>query len=266
MLSVGDEGACDVLDRSQLIAREPSLHAIQEKLVGGLHFTGDEAGDSHLFCLHMSKVLRDKGVEFRYNCAVDEINKEGSLFKVPLASGEALKADAVVVAAGAHSPELVSKLGIKLPIKPAKGYSLTIPMDGWENKPAHLMADMNMHVGVNPLGGTHLRIAGTAEFAGYDRSLTEKRINNLVGLLEELFPDFAATVDRKNLNPWMGHRPMCCDGVPVLGKTRVEGLYLNTGHGHLGWTMAAASGRVVADTIMGHTPEVDMSEYSINRF
>ena len=129
-----------------------------------------------------------------------------------------------------------------------------------------MLADMGLHAGVNVLGGKILRVAGTAEFAGFDRSLPADRIQNLIGLVEAIFPEFASQMDRNQLNPWCGFRPMSCDGVPLLGKSGVDGLYLNSGQGHLGWTMAAGSGRVVADTIMGNAPAVSMSHYSIRRF
>ena len=104
------------------------------------------------------------------------------------------------------------------------------------------------------------------EFTGFDKTIPAERVGNLIRLVEAIFPEFAEMMDRDALNPWTGLRPMTSDGVPILGKTPVVGLYLNSGHGHLGWTMAAASGRVVADTIMGRTPEMDMSLYSIDRF
>ena len=195
-----------------------------------------------------------------------KIIRQDALFKVELAGGEILKADTVVIAAGAYSPIIVRPLGIRIPIYPVKGYSLTIPMEGWANRPRHLVGDMDVHAVANPLGGEVLRVAGTAEFTGYDRTIPAERVANLVRLVEAMFPEFAGIMDRDALNPWTGLRPMTSDGVPILGKTSIEGLYLNTGHGHLGWTSGAASGRVLADTIMGQPPEVDMSLYSIDRF
>ena len=254
------------LDRTELITLESSLQPIRDQLAGGIHFPDDEAGDCHIFCRNLAEILLNKDVGFRYGANVSQIIRNGSLFKVELFGGETLEADAIVVAAGAYSPKLVRPLGIHIPVYPAKGYSLTISMDGWENRPRHLMGDMDLHAGTNPLGGEVLRVAGTAEFTGYDKSIPAERVQNLSRLVEAMFPEFAEIMDRDGLNPWAGFRPMSSDGVPILGKTPIEGLYLNTGHGHLGWTMAAASGRSVADTIMGHTPEMDLSPYSINRF
>lgn len=254
------------LDRNELVARETSLQPIRDRLVGGLYFPRDEAGDCHIFCSKLSEILSNRGVDFRYDTSVSRIVRDSSSFKVELSGGEALTADAIVVAAGAYSPRLVRPLGIRIPVYPAKGYSLTITMDGWENRPRHIMGDMDLHAGMNPLGDEVLRVAGTAEFTGFDKSIPAARTGNLVRLVEAVFPEFAEIMDRDSLNPWTGLRPMSSDGVPILGKTPVSGLYLNTGQGHLGWTMAAASGRVVADIIMGKTPAIDSTLYSIKRF
>ena len=254
------------LDRAGLLALEPSLQPIREQLVGGIHFPGDETGDCHIFSRKIAEILLNRGVRFRYGAGVSRIMPDGSAFNVELSGGETLTRDTVVIAAGAYSPGLARALGVRIPVYPAKGYSVTISMAGWENRSRHIMGDMDLHAGVNPLGGEVLRVAGTAEFTGYDKSIPPERISNLIRLVEAIFPELAAIMDRGALNPWTGFRPMSSDGVPILGKTASPGLYLNTGHGHLGWTMAAASGRVVADIITGKTPAIDTAHYSINRF
>ena len=255
-----------VLDTPDLITLEPSLQPVQDKLAGGIHFPTDEAGDCHIFCRNLAEILEKRSIRFHYGLSVVKIIRQGTLFGVELSDGEMLKADKVVVAAGAYSPKLVAPLGIRLPMYPVKGYSVTIPMEGWVTRPRHLVGDMDVHAVANPLGGEVLRVAGTAEFTGFDKTIPAERVANLVKLVEAIFPEFAGIMDRDALNPWTGLRPMSCDGVPILGKTSIDGLYLNTGHGHLGWTSGAASGRVLADTIMGQPPEVDMSPYSIDRF
>ena len=255
-----------VLDTRDLVTLEPSLQPVQDKLAGGIHFPADEAGDCHIFCRNLAEILDNRGVRFRHGGSVVKIIRQDTLFGVELSDGETLKADKVVIAAGAYSPKLVAPLGIRLPMYPVKGYSVTVSMDGWVNKPRHLVGDMDVHAVANPLGGEVLRVAGTAEFTGFDKTIPAERVANLVRLVEAIFPEFAGIMDRDALNPWTGLRPMSCDGVPILGKTSIAGLYLNTGHGHLGWTSGAASGRVLADTIMGYSPDIDITHYSIDRF
>ena len=255
-----------VLDSNELIGLEPSLQRVQDRLVGGIYFPNDEVGDCHIFCRQLAELLESRSVRFRYGVNVAKIIRRDASFDIELSDGEMLKADTVIVAAGPYSAKLLTPLGIRLPVYPVKGYSLTIPMDGWENKPHHLVGDMDLHAVVNPLGGEVLRVAGTAEFTGFDKTIPAERVANLVKLVEDIFPEFAGIMDRDSLNPWTGLRPMSSDGVPILGKTPIPGLFLNTGQGHLGWTMAAASGRVVADIILGRVPEVDADRYSPNRF
>ena len=255
-----------VLDSHGLSALEPSLRPVQDRLEGGIHFPGDETGDCHIFCSNLAELLEKRGVRFRYGACVTKIIRQEALFRLELSDGKALETDKVVVAAGPWSPNLVAPLGIRLPVYPVKGYSLTIPMEGWGIGPRHLVGDMDLHAVATPLGGKVLRVAGTAEFTGFDRTIPPERVANLVRLVEAIFPEFAGIMDRDALNPWTGLRPMSSDGVAVLGNTPIAGLFLNTGHGHLGWTTAAASARILADTIMGRPAEVDITPYSIDRF
>lgn len=255
-----------VLDAPDLTVLEPALQPVRDSLAGGIHFPGDEAGDCHIFCRNLAEILDGRNVRFRYNVNAARIIRRGVSFDVELSDGEMLEADTVIVAAGPYSPELVAPLGIRIPIYPVKGYSLTIPMEGWANRPRHLVGDMDLHAVTTPLGGEVLRVAGTAEFTGFDKTIPAERVANLVRLVEAIFPGFAEIMDRDTLNPWTGLRPMSSDGVAILGKTPIQGLYLNTGHGHLGWTTGAASGRILADTIMGRSAEVDVTPYSIDRF
>jgi D-amino-acid dehydrogenase len=262
-----DEGVSyESLDSAQVVAREEALRPIGDKLTGGMFCATDRSADPQLFCQQMEKYTAARGVNYRYNTAVSSLVKNGKVFAVTTASGECLAADAVVIAAGCYSPKLGKSLGVKIPVKPAKGYSLSIPIDNWQGKPETLVADMSLHAGLNPIGGELLRVAGTAEFAGYDMSLRPERIDNLVGLVEAVYPQLAATMDRNNLHAWTGLRPMSVDSVGIIGKTAVENLYLSTGQGHLGWSTAAASGRLVADLMAGNATEIPAENYSISRF
>lgn len=262
-----DEGIqYESLDSSGVTKKEPSLKPIQDQITGGIFCPKERSGDPHIFCREITKHTQQNGAEYHFNTKIIDLKKENGSFRIISQDGRDFKADAVVIAAGCHSPALGKKLGLRIPIKPAKGYSLSIPMDGWNNAPTSVIGDMGLHVGINPIGGKILRVAGIAEFAGYNKQLSKKRINYLIKLVETIFPEFAATMDREQLNPWAGLRPISVDGTAILGKTPIEGLYLSTGHGGIGWTTAAGSGRVIADLISGKDPEIDISGFSINRF
>jgi len=148
---------------------------------------------------------------------------------------------------------------------PAKGYSITLPVADWSEPPVMPVIDDHLHAAVCPLG-SRLRVAGTAEFAGHDLQLTPSRIDNLFHLVLQLYPRFAPHLRRADATPWTGLRPMSADGVGIMGRTSVPGVFLNTGHGPLGWTMAAGAGRLVADEILGLPPTLENTAYHLARF
>jgi D-amino-acid dehydrogenase len=150
-------------------------------------------------------------------------------------------------------------------VQPIKGYSLTLPLADWPLAPRVPVIDEHYHAAVCPLGD-RLRVAGTAEFAGFDTTLTESRIENLYALVRRIYPAGAALVDRRRSVHWSGLRPMSPDGVGIMGATAVAGLYLNTGHGHLGWTMAPGAGKLVADQVLAGRPELNVADYALARF
>lgn len=264
---LADEGlSYESLDSAATVEKEVSLKPIKDKINGSMYCATDRSGDPALFCQNLEHYTRKRGVDYRYNSRIAKLQKRGRLFAATTAHGDIIKADAVVIAAGCYSPQLTKQLGVKLPIKPAKGYSLSIPMNGWQDKPKAVIADMGLHAGMNPIGGEILRVAGMAEFAGYDKTIPPSKVDTLVGLVEGVFPEFAATMDKSNLNAWAGLRPMSVDTKGIIGKTPVENLYLSTGQGHLGWSTAAASGKIIADLITNKRPEIDIHEYSIDRY
>jgi D-amino-acid dehydrogenase len=254
----------DALDRMALVSIEPSLGDVADKLVGAVHFADDRAGNSRAYCEQLASIAQTLGVAFRYGETTRRISKASSSVVVETDSDEII-ADAVVVAAGAHSTQIAASIGIHLPVAPAKGYSISIPMRDWTNRPKHVIADMGVHAGINPMGDV-LRVAGTAEFCGLRPGISERRTDYLIDLVRKIFPRFAATIDPSEIDPWGGHRPLSADGLPVIGASRVEGVYLNTGHGGLGWTQAAGSGKALADLIAGASGAFDLSDYSISRF
>jgi D-amino-acid dehydrogenase len=231
-----------------------------------LYYPTDEVGDAYLYCSGLAGLLATRGVEFQYDTAVGGFERRGGRLHAALTAAAPVAGDAFVLACGSGSAALAATLGLKLPIRPAKGYSITLPRRIGDGGPQIPIIDHAMHVAITPLGGERLRVVGTAELAGYDRSIRPARIQNLLRVLERTLPRFAAQIDRSDVKPWAGLRPMSADGVPVLGATSVENLYLNTGHGHLGWTLAAASGRMVADALVGRPAPLSLGDYQLDRF
>ena len=166
---------------------------------------------------------------------------------------------------GSYSALLAKQVNIYLPIQPVKGYSLTLELNGWQTGPTIPVIDESMHAAVVPLG-CRLRVAGMAEFSGYNTDISQSRIDNMFRFVSTLYPEFAAFLDRSSALQWVGLRPYTCDGVPLLGRTPLNNLYLNTGHGHLGWTMASGSGKLVADLISQRETALDISPYQLDRF
>ena len=165
---------------------------------------------------------------------------------------------------GVRSPALARQAGVHLPIVPAKGYTLTLPLPADQFPPPHPVADDALHAAVVPIAGG-LRLAGTAEFAGYDMTFQTHRIDQLLHVLKVIYPTISANVDRSRVSAWVGLRPVSADGVPFIGATRIGGLYVNAGHGPLGWTMAAGSARLLADEMSGANAAIDTAPYRVHR-
>ena len=253
------------LDPRQVMQLEPALAPIESVISGGIHFPDDISGDANLFCNELANQLTASGGDIRLNTRVEAIEiKQGAVCGVRT-EHEVLESDVCVVAAASYSPALLATCGLRLPVQPIKGYSLTVPIGAGEIKPRVPVIDEHYHAAVCPLGD-RLRVAGTAEFAGFDRTLTRERINNLYQLLTHVYPELSRAVDRSTVKEWSGLRPMSPDGVGIMGGTPVPGLYVNTGHGHLGWTMAPAAGKLVADLVCGEQPELELQPYALERF
>lgn len=247
-----------------VIELEPSLAPIRNALVGGLHFPADESGDARLFCEALATRASERGVVFRFGETVSDIVTERGRFQALLTSAGRLEADACVVAAGSYSPLLVKPLGIKLPVRPVKGYSITLPLGDWHPRPQMPLIDETLHLAATPLGDK-LRVAGTAELAGWDNRIRPERIANLQRFVGQVFPTYPAHRHQDTITEWAGLRPMSTDGVPVIGATPVAGLYLATGYGHLGWTMSSGAGALLAALVTDHHPPLDLGPYSLQR-
>ena len=252
----------ELLDRAGYVAVEPALAHVQEKFVGGLRLPGDETGDCFKFTSRLATLAEGLGVKFRYGVNIRGI-ASNSAHITGVATDEGLQsADAYLVALGSYSPLLLRPIGVRLPVYPVKGYSITVPIEDASRSPESTIMDETHKVAVTRLGD-RIRVGGTAELAGYSLALREGRRKTLDHVLTDLFPR-AGNVARGEF--WTGLRPMTPDGTPVVGGSPYPNLYLATGHGTLGWTMAAGTGRVMADLMSGKPTEISLEGLTVERY
>jgi D-amino-acid dehydrogenase len=255
---------CDrvVKSAAECLAIEPALTDSTIPIVGGTWTVDDESGDALRFTAALSERCAACGVRFRYDCDVAAIETSGGKFSaIRLCNGERLAADACVVALGSYSPLLLRPLGIRMPVYPAKGYSITIPLARDAIAPSVSLTDDGAKVVYSRLGN-RLRVAGTAEFTGYDTHINPARIAPLVRRVRQIFPALEFNGDA--VEPWTGLRPSTPSNVPLIGPARVANLFVNTGHGTLGWTLAVGSGRLLADRIAGRATAIDPAPYGLS--
>jgi D-amino-acid dehydrogenase len=234
---------------------EPALRASRAPVVGGVYVAGDESGDAHAFTQQLAQRAESLGVRFLRETTVEGLEIAGGRIAAAQAGGQRLEADAFVIALGSYSPLLLEHLGISIPVYPLKGYSITIPLSAQAAAaaPTVSLTDEARKLVISRLGN-RLRCAGTAELAGYDTSINVVRCAAILKRIEQLFPDLAGAAEVKY---WAGLRPATPNNVPLIGRTRYENLYLNTGHGTLGWTLAAGSAKALADLVSGRQPQAD---------
>ncbi len=244
------------LDHDALLALEPALAPIADRVHGSLLFTVHESGDAHLFSRIAAERAAALGAELRLQEHVEKLDCGSGGFCAVLTDRGRVEADACIVAAGCSSPELLRPLGLRLPIEPVKGYSATITIDPDDPAPTVPLLDLERRFVTARLGPTRLRIAGLAEFAGQDRSLDPRRLQMLLENAAALLPALRSKILEAEPNGWTGLRPMTPDGAPLLGSTPIRGLFLNTGHGAMGWTHAAGSAELLADLLAGKAPAV----------
>ena len=252
----------EVLDAAGCIAAEPGLAAVPHLIAGGLRLPGDETGDCHIFTQNLAKLAADLGVKFLFDTRIDGLVTEGDRITGVATSAGVLTGDDYILALGSYSPFLVRPLGIQIPVYPIKGYSITVPIVDEPRAPVSTVMDESYKVAITRLGD-RIRVGGTAAVSGFDRTLRLPRKATLDQSVGDLFPG-AGDLARSSF--WCGLRPMTPDGPPVIGGTKFRNLYLNTGHGTLGWTMACGSGRVLADLLSGRKPETDLSELGLSRY
>jgi D-amino-acid dehydrogenase len=254
--------AFEVLDAAGCVAVEPGLAAAKGQIAGGLRLPKDETGDCHLFTTRLAAMAAAKGVAFRWGVDIRRLVVDGGRVTGVETADGVLRADAVVVALGSFSPAMVKPMGLRLPVYPMKGYSITLPIIDAARAPVSTVMDETHKIAITRLGD-RIRVGGMAEIAGFSRSLPERRKETLLHSVQGLF---GGAGDAARATFWTGLRPMTPDGTPVVGRTGVAGLFLNTGHGTLGWTMAAGSGRVLADIISGRRPDIAHADLGIARY
>lgn len=252
----------EVLDREGCIAAEPGLAHVREKFVGGLRLLADRTGDCRMFTVALADRAAALGASFRYGVTIHGLRVAGDRIAAVETDAGPEEADAYVCALGPHAPVLLRKVGIRAPIYPVKGYSITLPVTDPAAAPQSTIMDETHKVAITRLGD-RIRVAGQAGLVGYDPSLRERATNTVRYVVSDLFPKGG---DVSKAEGWTGLRPMTPDGTPIIGPTRYDNLFLNTGHGTLGWTMACGSGRVVADVVLGRRPEIDMEGLTIDRY
>ena len=257
----------ELLDAGGVNQAEPALAKAQVPISGGLRLPNDETGDCHLFTRQLADRASAMGLKLRLSCRAQSLLREGDRVTGLQLAGpagappERLLADAVVLAAGSYSRDLLQPLGLDIPVYPVKGYSLTMPVSDASLAPQSTVLDETYKIALTRLGD-RLRVGGMAELAGFDLRLNPRRRATLEKVTRELFPGG----DLAQAQFWTGLRPMTPDGTPLVGATPLRGLYLNTGHGTLGWTMACGSAQLLADVISGRQPAIrteglDMSRY-----
>lgn len=258
----------EVFTCQQVIDKEPALLHIATRISGGIYTPSEDAGDCHDFCAAMEKLLRKRGVTFMTHASIDRIHTESDAVKSIATSKGEISADAYVMALGAANAAIAKSLNFYLPIYPLKGYSLTLDTKSASNAagvPGISVTDSKFKV-VYALLGDELRVAGMADIAGHDRSLEAERVALLVAHAKATFPDATQyeTDDYSNLKPWAGLRPATPKGTPIIGASPYKNLFLNTGHGALGWTLACACAKVVADLIGDKPPAISLEGLTLN--
>ena len=250
------------LDAAGCIEQEPALATVREKFMGGLLLPGDETGDCFKFTQRLAELAAREGVVFRQSVRIDALLRSGARIDGVQTDAGRLAADAYLVALGSYSPLLLRPLGIRIPVYPVKGYSITVPIVDAAGAPESTVMDETHKVAVTRLGD-RIRVGGTAELAGYSLKLHEARRHTLEHVVGDLFPRGG---DLAKATFWCGLRPMTPDGTPLVGPTGIGNLYLATGHGTLGWTMAAGTARVLADLMSGRTPDIDLEGLTLARY
>ncbi|UXZ05762.1 D-amino acid dehydrogenase [Moraxella nasicaprae] len=251
----------EVLDKDGLVRAEPALAYASAELLGGLRLPNDETGDCHLFTKRLAEHSKTLGVEFKFNTVIDKIIFDNQKVTGVVANGETLTADGFVLALGSYSRAMAKDLGLDLPVYPVKGYSLTVPIVDETKAPVSTVLDETYKIAITRFD-KRIRVGGMAELSGFDKSLNPARRATLEMVTKSLFDGG----DLPNAKFWTGLRPMTPDGTPIIGATKFDNLFINTGHGTLGWTMACGSGKLLSDIILGQPTQIKIDGLNIERY
>jgi D-amino-acid dehydrogenase len=251
-----------VLDRRGYLQYEPALEVSQQMFVGALRLPGDETGDCYAFTNEIARLAKAAGAKFNFEVEVRSITASAGRVTGVETNHGSYRGDHVLVALGSFSASMIASLGVRIPVYPVKGYSITVPITDIKRAPQSTVMDETHKVAVTRLGD-RIRVGGTAQLSGFDMSLPPARRKTLEFVVNDLFP---GSGDVARAEFWCGLRPMTPDGTPIIGPTSVQGLWLATGHGTLGWTMAAGTGRLLADWMVGVGTGIDTAGLTISRY
>ncbi|ENU19956.1 D-amino acid dehydrogenase small subunit [Acinetobacter bohemicus ANC 3994] len=251
----------ELLLKDELAKVEPALEHAKDKLVGGLHLPNDETGDCYMFTNALADLAKGLGVDFKFNQNVEKLVVEGDEIKGVVVDGQVLTADRYVLAFGSYSRDFLKPLNLNLPVYPVKGYSLTIPIVDPAFAPQSTVLDETYKIAITRFD-QRIRVGGMAELSGFNHGLNTDRRATLEMVTQDLFPGG----DLAQASFWTGLRPMTPDSTPIIGATGYKNLFLNTGHGTLGWTMACGSGKLISDLVMNHKPDISTDGLSILRY
>ncbi|MEO7221183.1 MAG: D-amino acid dehydrogenase [Devosia sp.] len=253
----------EAVDAQRCVVIEPALAPIESTLVGGIYAPNDEHGNCRSFALGLAEYCRQKlGVTFHFNTEVRQLERDGERVSAIVTTAGRMTANAYVAATASFTPRLVKALGLDLQIYPAKGVTVTVQDTAWPEGPNVPIIDDTRLFGLIRIGDTY-RASGSVEFTGWDAAPNPARGRALVDNVIRVFPEFARCYNERTAKLWAGLRPMPASGSPYLGATPVKNLYLNCGHGHLGWTLSCGSSQIVADIVSGRSPAIDMTGLSL---
>ncbi|RDL42642.1 D-amino acid dehydrogenase [Marinomonas piezotolerans] len=252
----------EVLTPEAILKVEPGLAPVIHKFKGALRLTGDETGDCHKFCEALKSECDKLNVEFQFSTSIQQLLVDQKKVRGVSTDKSIIECDQVLMCLGSYSKEMLKEAGISVPIYPVKGYSLTVPISNNDYAPTSTVMDETYKVAITRLGD-RVRAAGTAELSGFNLSMPKARTDTISYVVGDVFPQAG---DLSEAEFWTGLRPMTPDGTPIVGATGIEGLYLNTGHGTLGWTMSCGSAALITDIMLGEQTAIDATNLAVQRY